>query len=96
VVIVHGQTRPTLALAAAFTLAAAVSAVVPHRTGAWLPLHLFLVGGLLAAVSGATQLLAVTWSAAVPPPAAPVRAQRALLAAGALAATWRRRPAARP
>jgi nitrite reductase (NO-forming) len=84
VAIVHRQTRPTLAVAAAFTFAAGVAVVVPHRTGSWLPLHLFLVGGLLTAISGATQFLAVTWSAALPPPDALVRAQRLLLAAGVL------------
>ena len=43
-------------------MAAPVAAVVPHDTGSWLPLHLLLVGALLTAISGATQLLAVTWS----------------------------------
>lgn len=84
VAIVHHQTRPTLALAAAFTFAAGVAAVVPHHTGPWLPLHLFLVGGLLTAISGATQFLAVTWSAAPPPPRALVGTQRAVLVVGVL------------
>ncbi len=84
VAIVHHQTRPTLAVAAAFTVAAGVAAVVPHRTGLWLPLHLFLVGGLLTAISGVTQFLAVTWSAAPPPPQALVGTQRVLLAVGVL------------
>lgn len=77
-------TRPTLAVAAAFTFAAGVAAVVPHHTGPWLPLHLFLVGGLLTAISAATQFLAVTWSAAPPPPQALVGTQRVLLAFGVL------------
>jgi nitrite reductase (NO-forming) len=73
-----------MALAAAFAFAAGVAVVVPHRTGLWLPLHLFLVGALLLAISGATQFLAVTWSAAAPPSAALVGAQRMLLVAGVL------------
>lgn len=84
VAIVHHQTRPTLAIAAAFTAVAGVAVVVPHRTGLWLPLHLFLVGSLLMAISGATQYLAVTWSAAPPPSGALVGTQRVLLAAGVL------------
>ncbi len=76
-------TRPTLLLAAAFSVAAPVSAVAPHDTGAWLPLHLFLVGGLLLAISGATQFFAVTWATAPAPPAAWTAAQRWTLAAGA-------------
>jgi hypothetical protein len=49
-----------------------------------LPLHLFLVGGLLTAISGVTQFLAVTWSAAPPPPQPLVGTQRVLLAVGVL------------
>lgn len=84
IAIVHHQTRPTLVVAAAFTAAAAVALVVPHRTGLWLPLHLFLVGGLLTAISGATQYLAVTWSAGPPPSGALVGTQRVVLVAGVL------------
>jgi hypothetical protein len=80
---VHRQVRPTLLLAAGFALAAPVAAVVPHRTGPWLPLHLFLVGALLLAISGATQLFAVTWAAGPPAPDRLVGAQRLLLAGGA-------------
>lgn len=80
---VHRQTRTTLALAAAFALTAPLTAVLPHRTGSWLPLHLFLVGALLLAISGATQLFAVTWSAAPAPPGPVAAAQRWSLAAGA-------------
>ncbi len=76
-------TRPTLILAAAFTVAAPITAIAPHDTGAWLPLHLFLVGGLLLAISGATQFFAVTWATAPAPPAAWTAGQRWLLAAGA-------------
>jgi nitrite reductase (NO-forming) len=79
---VHAQTRTTLAMALAFAAAAAVAVVVPHNTGAWLPLHLFLVGALLLAISGATRLFAVTWSAAEPVRGLPVDAQRWLIAVG--------------
>ncbi|HEX2849968.1 MAG TPA: hypothetical protein VHN98_05430 [Acidimicrobiales bacterium] len=83
VAIVHRQTKPTLALAVGFALASAVAAVIPHRTGAWLPLHLFLVGGLLLAISGATQLFAVTWAAGNPGPGRLVAVQRGAIAGGA-------------
>lgn len=79
----HRQARPTLILAAIFAIASGVAALLPNRTGAWLPLHLFLVGGVLLAISAATQLLAVTWGAAAAPPGRAVVAQRALVAVGA-------------
>lgn len=81
----HSQARPALALALAFALAAPVAAVVPHDTGAWLPLHLFLVGALLCAISGTTQMLAVTWSTSPAPDRRLATAQRAAVAAGAVA-----------
>jgi nitrite reductase (NO-forming) len=83
VAIVQGQARSALRLAAAFGAAAAVAIVAPHRTGAWLPLHLFLVGSVLLAVSGAARLFAVTWSAGEPAGTRLVTAQRWLIAAGA-------------
>lgn len=82
---VHRQTRATLRIAAAFVVAAPVAALVPHDTGVWLPLHLFLIGGLLSAISGAAPMLAVTWSASAPPNATLATVQRLLLAAGAIA-----------
>jgi hypothetical protein len=83
VAVVHAQTRPTLLAAAGFALAAPIAALVPHRTGSWLPLHLLFVGALLTAISGGTQLLAVTWSTAPAPPARAVAVQRALVVLGA-------------
>jgi nitrite reductase (NO-forming) len=65
-------------------VAAPVAALVPHRTAEWLPLHLLLVGALLTAISGATQLLAVTWSSAPAPADRPVAVQRGCIVAGAL------------
>lgn len=80
---VQREVRPTFLLAVAFAASAVVVAVVPHDTGVWLPLHLFLVGSLLLAISGASLLFAVTWSAAPAPARNLVVAQRLLLGAGA-------------
>jgi nitrite reductase (NO-forming) len=82
---VQGQAKTTLVVAAAFALVAPVAAVVPHDTGAWLPLHLLLVGALVSAISGATQMLAVTWSAAPAPGTRLVAAQRWSVVTGAVA-----------
>jgi nitrite reductase (NO-forming) len=73
-----------LLVAAAFAVSAPVAAVLPHRTGPWLPLHLFLVGALLSAISGATQFFAVTWAAGPPTSERLVVTQRLLIAAGAV------------
>ena len=85
VVAVHAQARRGLVIAAAFVVAAVVAGVMSVGAGWWLPLHLFVVGGLLSAISATTQMLAVTWSAA--PASRPVlaAAQRWVLAAGATA-----------
>ena len=80
----HRQARRGLVQAAIFTIAAVVSAVVPHDTGAWLPLHLFVVGGLLTAISATTQMLAVTWSSAPAPAPWLATAQRWCLAVGTI------------
>lgn len=79
---VHAQARPTVALAAAFVGAASAAALLPHRTGTWLPLHLLVAGGVLLAISATTQLFTVTWSAAAAPPDRWVRWQRLLVVAG--------------
>ncbi|MFV0317460.1 MAG: hypothetical protein ACK5O2_10950 [Microthrixaceae bacterium] len=78
------QAKSSLGIAVAFMAAAAVTAVADLSIGVWLPLHLFLVGGLLSAISGATQLLAVTWSAAPAPPDRWAAVQRWSLACGAV------------
>jgi nitrite reductase (NO-forming) len=82
---VHAQTRRGLLVAAGFVVAAL--GVGAARVGAswWLPLHLFVVGGLLSAISAAAQMFAVTWSAAPASRPAIVRAQRWAVAAGAVA-----------
>jgi len=51
----------------------------------WGPLHVFLVGTVLLAISGATQLFSVTWSAAVPTDPRIAAGQRWALAVGAAA-----------
>jgi hypothetical protein len=64
---------------------AAIAAIVPHDSGSWLPLHLFLVGSLLTVISSVTQLLAVTWSTSPAPSQAVARTQLACLGAGVVA-----------
>lgn len=80
VAIAQSQARATLALAFVFVVATALALVVPHRTGWWLPLHLFLAGALLLAISAATQLFVVTWAAGPPASNRVAVAQRWLLA----------------
>lgn len=80
---VHAQTRRGLMVATGFAVAAVVTIVA--RTGWWMPLHLFVVGGLLSAISAATQMVAVTWSAAPAPRPAVAGGQRWALAIGAVA-----------
>lgn len=79
----QAEARAALRLAVGFAVAGGAAVVVPHRTGSWLPLHLFLVGALGLALSGATRLFAVTWSAGSPSHPTLVVAQRRLLAVGA-------------
>ena len=79
----HRHARRGLLLAGAFVVAGLAGAVAPHRTGSWLPLHLFLVGALTTAISTVTQVLAVTWSAAPAPPRWRVELQRWTLGIGA-------------
>lgn len=52
----------------------------------WGPLHAFMVGGVLLAISGATQLFSVTWAAAIPPDPRLALSQRWMLATGAATA----------
>ncbi|MFP3901386.1 MAG: hypothetical protein ACLFXM_11055 [Acidimicrobiia bacterium] len=84
---VRAQARPTLRLAVLFAVAAAVAAAASPSTGRWLPLHLFLAGGLGLAISAATQQFAVTWSAGPAPPRVAAQAQRWSVALGAAGVT---------
>lgn len=81
--------------AAAFRLAAvfiawaagwAILRVVGGGGSWWGPLHAFMAGAVLLAISGATQLFSVTWAAAVPADRWAAAAQRWAVAAGAAAA----------
>lgn len=82
---VHHQTRRGLLVAAGFIAAAIVAGITRVGADWWLPLHLFVVGALLSAVSATTQMLAVTWSTAPAPQPVVAAAQRWTLAAGAVA-----------
>ncbi len=82
---VHAQTRHGLVVAVGFTVAAIISGIARAGDGWWVPLHLFVVGGLLSAISAVTQMLAVTWSAAPAPHPAAASAQRWSVAGGAIA-----------
>jgi hypothetical protein len=81
---VHRQTRRGLLVAAGFTVAAVVSGITRVGGDWWAPLHLFVVGALLSAVSATTQMLAVTWSASPAPRPLVAAAQRWTLAVGAV------------
>ena len=85
VAVAHRQAWPTLGLAAAFMAAAALVAVAAGAPRQWMALHLLLVGGVLSAISATTQMFAITWSAAPPPPGILVVLQRWVLALGAVA-----------
>jgi nitrite reductase (NO-forming) len=74
----------TLRIAGAFLAAALLAGVLGGHAGTWAALHLLLLGGVLSAISAATQLFAVTWSASPAPPTVLVALQRWLLAVGAV------------
>jgi nitrite reductase (NO-forming) len=78
----HRHTRETLRWALAFLAGAALAAGLGAER--WLPLHLFLAGGVGLAISAVTLMLTVTWSAAPAPPGRWVLVQRSLVAAGTL------------
>lgn len=78
------QAWQTLQLAVGFVIGAAVAGVVLGRSELWVALHLFLLGGVLMAISATTQMFAVTWSSSPAPPEPLVVAQRWSLAVGAL------------
>ena len=82
---VHAQTRRGLVMTAAFVASTVVAGAAGIGDGWWLPLHLFVVGALLTAISAVTQMLAVTWSAAPAPRPDVVATQRWLVAAGTVA-----------
>ncbi|HEY3485965.1 MAG TPA: hypothetical protein VGK49_11305, partial [Ilumatobacteraceae bacterium] len=77
----HAQTRVTIGFALAFVTAAALAWVGGDTS--WLPLHLFLAGAVVLAISGVSLMLTVTWSSAPAPPDAIVALQRLCIAIGA-------------
>lgn len=80
----HTLARRAFRLAGVFGLVAAVWAVVVLVGGGswWGPLHAFLAGAVLMAISGATQMFTITWSASRPVDRRATDLQRWLLAIG--------------
>jgi len=80
----HEIARTAFRLAGVFAVIAAVWAIiVAVRGGSWWgPLHSFLAGTALLAISGATQMFTITWAAAVPPSSRQASLQRWSIAAG--------------
>jgi nitrite reductase (NO-forming) len=85
--VVHSHTiaRRAMAAAALFAAVAVIwAALVLLRGGSWWgPLHTFLVGTVLLAISGASQMFTITWAASPAPPAWLAGLQRWLVIAGA-------------
>lgn len=61
--------------------------VVLARGGSWWgPIHAFLAGTVLLAISGASQMFTITWAAVKPPTRLLTTTQRWLVAAGVASA----------
>ncbi|HEX5630856.1 MAG TPA: hypothetical protein VFY15_04280 [Acidimicrobiia bacterium] len=83
----HDAARAAFRLGAGFLLWAVAWAVVIAAGDDptwWGPLHVFVTGTVLLAISGATQLFSTTWSASSPPDRRLGAIQRWTLAAGAI------------
>jgi nitrite reductase (NO-forming) len=80
----HGIAGGAFRFAALFGAVAVVwGGWVLVRGGSWWgPLHAFVAGAVLMAISGATQLFTITWAAAPAPRSAPVTLQRWTLGSG--------------
>lgn len=80
----HTIARLAFRLAAVFGVVAGVWAIVVLIRGGswWGPLHSFVAGTVLAAISGASQMFTITWSAAAPPSPTLTALQRWLLGGG--------------
>jgi nitrite reductase (NO-forming) len=87
--LVQAQTRQTVRLSMALAGLAATAALAGEAR--WVPLHLFLAGAVVLAISGASQLLTVTWSAAPAPPDRWAATQRWTVAVGAVGVVAARR-----
>jgi nitrite reductase (NO-forming) len=83
----HTIARLALRLAGLFAVVAVVWAgVVLIRGGSWWgPLHAFLAGTVLLAISGAAQMFTITWATAPPPSRGLAAFQRWAVAAGVIA-----------
>jgi len=83
----HSIARKAFLGAAFFAVVAVVwAAAVLARGGSWWgPLHAFVAGTLLLAISGASQMFTITWAAAIPPKASVAATQRWLIALGVIA-----------
>jgi nitrite reductase (NO-forming) len=82
----HSILRLTLRLAGVFAVASVIWAVVVLIRGGswWGPLHTFLAGTVLLAISGASQMFTITWAAASPPSQRLAGLQRWAVAGGAV------------
>lgn len=84
----HRIARSAFVCALFFALVAAGWSVYVLTAGGawWGPLHAFLAGTVLLAISGASQMFTITWSSTVPPSRTLVATQRWLLVSGVGAA----------
>ncbi|MBX3315108.1 MAG: hypothetical protein KF906_12410 [Actinobacteria bacterium] len=87
--LVHAQARRTLRLSLSLGLIAVATAVAGEAR--WVPMHLFLSGAVVLAISGTSQLLTVTWSTAPAPLDGWASAQRWTIALGAIGVVASRR-----
>lgn len=80
----HQIARAAFVAALVFALVAVGWSVYLLAVGGswWGPLHSFLAGTVLLAISGASQMFTITWSSTVPPSRRTVTAQRRLLIIG--------------
>lgn len=80
----HTIARLALRLGGAFAVIAVVWAgLVLIRGGSWWgPLHAFVAGTVLLAISGAAQMFTITWASAPPPPRSLATFQRRAVAGG--------------
>ena len=80
----HHIARAAFLAAFAFALVAVGWSIYVLAVGGswWGPLHAFLAGTVLLAISGASQMFTITWSSTTPPSGARVLTQRWLIIAG--------------
>ncbi len=84
----HSIARRSFFGAAAFAVVAAIwSVLVIVRGGSWWgPMHSFVAGTVLLAISGASQMFTITWAASIPPKASLAASQRWLIGLGVVSA----------